>query len=69
VEFFSLSNIGAFNRWLVPASESGRLSDLQGHSRGLNMRLTAGGSRELDWQEAAEWALMLTGTRANNRDR
>jgi oxalate decarboxylase len=29
---------------------------------GVNMRLTAGGIRELHWHNAAEWALMLTGT-------
>ncbi len=28
---------------------------------GVNMRLTAGGIRELHWHMAAEWALMLTG--------
>src|SRR5579883_480309 len=28
---------------------------------GVNMRLTAGGIRELHWHNAAEWALMLTG--------
>lgn len=28
---------------------------------GVNMRLTAGGIRELHWHAAAEWALMLTG--------
>lgn len=28
---------------------------------GVNMRLTAGGVRELHWHNAAEWALMLTG--------
>ncbi len=28
---------------------------------GVNMRLTAGGIRELHWHVAAEWALMLTG--------
>jgi oxalate decarboxylase len=28
---------------------------------GVNMRLTAGGVRELHWHAAAEWALMLTG--------
>jgi len=28
---------------------------------GVNMRLTAGGIRELHWHEAAEWALMLSG--------
>lgn len=29
---------------------------------GVNMRLTAGGIRELHWHDAAEWALMLNGT-------
>ncbi len=29
---------------------------------GVNMRLTAGGIRELHWHNAGEWALMLTGT-------
>jgi oxalate decarboxylase len=29
---------------------------------GVNMRLTAGGIRELHWHDAGEWALMLTGT-------
>jgi oxalate decarboxylase len=29
---------------------------------GVNMRLTAGGIRELHWHNAAEWALMLSGT-------
>ncbi len=29
---------------------------------GVNMRLTAGGIRELHWHDAAEWALMLSGT-------
>jgi oxalate decarboxylase len=29
---------------------------------GVNMRLTAGGIRELHWHAAAEWALMLYGT-------
>jgi oxalate decarboxylase len=29
---------------------------------GVNMRLTAGGIRELHWHEAAEWAIMLSGT-------
>jgi oxalate decarboxylase len=29
---------------------------------GVNMRLTAGGIRELHWHLAAEWAFMLTGT-------
>lgn len=28
---------------------------------GVNMRLTAGGCRELHWHNAAEWAIMLTG--------
>jgi oxalate decarboxylase len=28
---------------------------------GVNMRLTAGGVRELHWHNAAEWALMLSG--------
>ena len=28
---------------------------------GVNMRLTAGGVRELHWHEAAEWALMISG--------
>ncbi len=28
---------------------------------GVNMRLTAGGIRELHWHEAAEWAIMLSG--------
>ena len=28
---------------------------------GVNMRLTAGGIRELHWHAAAEWAIMLTG--------
>ena len=28
---------------------------------GVNMRLTAGGIRELHWHDAAEWALILTG--------
>lgn len=28
---------------------------------GVNMRLTAGGVRELHWHDAAEWALMLSG--------
>ncbi|HEX3445901.1 MAG TPA: cupin domain-containing protein [Chthoniobacterales bacterium] len=28
---------------------------------GVNMRLTAGGIRELHWHDAAEWAVMLTG--------
>ncbi len=29
---------------------------------GVNMRLTAGGVRELHWHKAAEWAFMLTGS-------
>ena len=29
---------------------------------GVNMRLTAGGIRELHWHTAAEWAFMLTGS-------
>src|SRR4051812_23913297 len=29
---------------------------------GVNMRLTAGGCRELHWHSAGEWAIMLTGT-------
>jgi oxalate decarboxylase len=29
---------------------------------GVNMRLTAGGVRELHWHTSAEWAIMLTGT-------
>jgi oxalate decarboxylase len=29
---------------------------------GVNMRLTAGGVRELHWHEAGEWAIMLYGT-------
>ncbi|HET9401211.1 MAG TPA: cupin domain-containing protein [Candidatus Acidoferrales bacterium] len=29
---------------------------------GVNMRLTAGGVRELHWHVAAEWAIMLTGS-------
>src|SRR5438105_11171285 len=29
---------------------------------GVNMRLTAGGIRELHWHTAAEWALMLYGS-------
>ncbi len=29
---------------------------------GVNMRLTAGGIRELHWHDAAEWAMMLSGT-------
>src|ERR1700730_4960099 len=29
---------------------------------GVNMRLNAGGVRELHWHKAAEWAYMLTGT-------
>ena len=28
---------------------------------GVNMRLTAGGIRELHWHEVSEWALMLSG--------
>ncbi|MDB6068508.1 MAG: cupin protein, partial [Pedosphaera sp.] len=28
---------------------------------GVNMRLTAGGVRELHWHQAAEWAFMLKG--------
>ena len=28
---------------------------------GVNMRLTAGGVRELHWHNEAEWALMLAG--------
>jgi oxalate decarboxylase len=28
---------------------------------GVNMRLTAGGIRELHWHAAAEWAIMLSG--------
>src|SRR5437879_13818081 len=29
---------------------------------GVNMRLTAGGVRELHWHTASEWAIMLYGT-------
>ena len=29
---------------------------------GVNMRLTAGGVRELHWHEASEWSIMLSGT-------
>src|SRR4029453_1949843 len=29
---------------------------------GVNMRLTAGGCRELHWHTSAEWAIMLYGT-------
>jgi len=29
---------------------------------GVNMRLTAGGVRELHWHTSAEWAIMLYGT-------
>jgi oxalate decarboxylase len=29
---------------------------------GVNMRLTAGGVRELHWHDAAEWAIMLSGS-------
>ena len=29
---------------------------------GVNMRLTAGGIRELHWHNAAEWAITLSGT-------
>src|SRR2546426_7164093 len=29
---------------------------------GVNMRLTAGGVRELHWHTAGEWAIMLYGT-------
>jgi oxalate decarboxylase len=29
---------------------------------GVNMRLTAGGIRELHWHQAAEWAIMTYGT-------
>src|SRR6266446_9697885 len=29
---------------------------------GVNMRLTAGGFRELHWQTASEWAIMLYGS-------
>lgn len=29
---------------------------------GVNMRLTAGGIRELYWHNAAEWGIMLFGT-------
>ena len=29
---------------------------------GVNMRLTAGGFRELHWHTAGEWAIMLYGT-------
>jgi oxalate decarboxylase len=29
---------------------------------GVNMRLTAGGIRELHWHDASEWAIMLTGS-------
>jgi oxalate decarboxylase len=29
---------------------------------GVNMRLTAGGIRELHWHDAAEWAIMLSGS-------
>ena len=34
---------------------------------GVDMRLTAGGVRELHWHTAAEWAIMLYGTRASRR--
>jgi oxalate decarboxylase len=33
-----------------------------GISAGVNMRLNAGGVRELHWHKAAEWAYVLTGT-------
>ena len=36
---------------------------------GVDMRLNAGGVRELHWHKAAEWAYMLYGTRAHHRDR
>ena len=34
---------------------------------GVEMRLTAGGVRELHWHVEAEWAIMLTATRASPR--
>src|SRR5213082_1175971 len=34
---------------------------------GVNMRLTAGGVRELHWHTSAEWAIMLTGPRGSRR--
>ena len=36
---------------------------------GVNMRLNAGGVRELHWHKAAEWAYMLYGTRPHHRHR
>ena len=36
---------------------------------GVDMRLTAGGVRELHWHTAAEWAFMLYGTRAHHLHR
>jgi oxalate decarboxylase len=38
-------------------SDAGRLP----HISGVNMRLTAGGVRELHWHQAAEWAYMTYG--------
>jgi hypothetical protein len=34
---------------------------------GVNMRLTAGGVRELHWHTAGEWAIMLYGMRGSRR--
>ena len=35
----------------------------------VNMRLKAGGVRELHWHKPAEWAFMLKGRKANHRHR
>ena len=35
---------------------------------GVNMRLKAGGVREMHWHKAAEWAFMLKGPGTDHRD-
>src|SRR3982074_2192449 len=44
-----------------PSGHGTRAWDFQEHS-GVNMRLNAGGIRELHWHKAAEWAYLLYGT-------
>ena len=47
---------------MVPSGGSNGLSDFdRHHSQSVNMRLIAGGVRELHWHAADEWALMLDG--------
>ena len=46
---------------MLTAGDGSRLP-LSRDIAGVNMRLTAGGIREIHWHEAGEWSIMLGGT-------